>query len=232
MILNNTSFFLLLVLLPRISVGVFYNVTTAHVLCNMTTAIPGLLTLATPWKCPTNAQIKSFDWCTYSGILCAGNAARKIIEIDLRSRALHGSIPSTLGRLSSMKYLYLSSNNIAHRIPAALGNLSSLLTLRLDSNSLTGTVPNALTKLTKLTTLNLNNNYLSGTMPSGFSSTTYNDDGGTSASSFSQLTYYPTGQPTAQPSGQPSSQPSMLHRTCIYHLCSLILSCYAQFQSY
>ena len=208
MILNNPAFLFFLAMLPRNSVGVTYNMTTAHVLCNMTTALPGLLAVTTPWKCPTYAQINAFVWCNWTGILCAGSAAKKIIEINLNTLSLQGSIPSTVGRLSSLKYLYLQNNNIAHKIPSALGNLSALLTLRLDSNSLTGTVPNALTKLTKLTTLNLNNNYLTGSIPSGFSTTTYNDDGQASASSFNQLTYLPTGQPTGQPTRQPTSQPS------------------------
>lgn len=200
------SYCIFLAILPTICWSVKYNITTAHVLCNMTTAIPGLLSLTTPWKCPNTAQINVFDWCTWTGVLCGGT--NKIIQFDLNTKSLTGTLPSTMGKLTTLKYLYLQSNHISSTIPATLGNLTLLISLRLDVNSLEGTVPNTLSKLRSLSTLNLNYNYLTGTLPTGFASTTYNDDNAATTSSFNELTYYPSSQPTGQPSRQPTSQPS------------------------
>ena len=207
---NDRTIFLLLLQLMKFCCSVTYNITTANFLCNMTISMPRLLTLPAPWKCPTTAQIRSYDWCSprWTGILCSGGIEQKIIQLDLSTQSLIGSIPSSIGSLTSLKYLYLQDNSVGHTIPSSLGRLSSLITLRLDSNSLEGTVPRTLTNLRFLTTLNLNDNYLTGTMPSGFASTTYNDDGAATTTSFNQLTYYPTSQPTGQPSRQPTSQPS------------------------
>ena len=212
MSISDRAIFLLFALLTKVCDGETYNITTANVLCNMTAAMPRLLLLLSPWKCPTSAQIRSRDWCSpqWTGILCGGDIQQKIIQFDLNAQSISGSIPSVIGKLTSLRYLYFQDNSIAHTIPSSLGKLSSLITLRLDSNSLEGTVPRSLTDLKSLTTLNLNNNYLTGSMPSGFASTTYNDDGASTATSFNQLTYFPTSQPTGQPSRQPTSQPSKL----------------------
>ena len=185
-----------------------YNETTALVLCNITTSLPKVLTLISPWSCPNTAGIKNTIWCnSWTGIKC--NIKRQIISLQLPDSQLIGTLPSSIGLLTSLtKYLWLFNNRIHGTIPSSLSSLSKLASLRLDENSLTGTVPSSLSLLTFLSTLNLNNNYLTGTLPSYFTSATYNDDGQISPSSFNQLTYYPTSQPTGQPSGQPTGQPS------------------------
>ena len=186
-----------------------YNQTTAIVLCDLVTAIPRLKLLPVPWSCPNASMTKTQSWCKpWTGISCSNNVLKKITSLTLSNRALVGTIPTSIGLLTSLnRYLWLFNNHLGGTIPSTLGNLTLLMSLRLDENSLTGNVPARLSRLTKLSTLNLNDNYLNGSLPSYFKTATYNDDGQNAQSSFNQLTYYPTGQPTGQPSSQPSSQP-------------------------
>lgn len=164
--------------------------------------MPGVLGLSTAWACPEASQISAKAWCSppWSGLLCTDAPANNIVEINLNSLGLGGSIPFSIGMMSTLKYLYLQTNNIGGTIPPSLGNLTSLLTLRLESNSLEGTVPNSLTKLSKLKVLNVNDNYLTGTLPSGFSADIFNDDGEGSKTSFNELTHIPSLSPTLKPS--------------------------------
>ena len=153
-----------------------YNMTTAMVLCNMTTSIPKLKTLVVPWSCPNSTSINVYTWCKWTGISC--NTRKQITSITIMGKSLVGSLPSSLGQLTSLnRYLWMQNNELSGTIPSSLSGLTKLLSLRIDENNLSGTVPSTLSQLTKLQTLNLNNNYLTGTLPSYFSSTTYNDDG-------------------------------------------------------
>ena len=195
-------------LLRRGSSALTYNKTTGVVLCDMITSLPKLKSLKVPWSCPNASAIKSILWCQqrWTGISC--NTKKLVISLTLGNQNLVGSIPHTLGLLTSLsRYLWINNNRISGTIPASLGNLTSLTSIRLDHNSLSGQVPRTLTRLSKLVTLNLNDNYLTGLLPT-LSRVTYNDDGGGTVSSFTQLTHYPTSQPTGQPSSQPTAQPS------------------------
>ena len=88
-------------------------------------------------------------------------------EINLNNNKLTGTIPSELGELGSLTYLFLGNSNFAGTtIPSELGNLSSLKLLWLPSNKLTGTIPSELGELGSLTSLLLHANKLTGTIPS------------------------------------------------------------------
>lgn len=224
-----TYFWLLVVievLLRRGSCALLYNQTTAVVLCDMVKSFPKLKSLSVPWSCPDTSAIKSFSWCQqrWTGISC--NPKKLIISLTLGNQGLVGTIPNTIGLLTSLnRYLWINNNRISGTIPTSLGNLTLLTSIRLDQNSLSGRVPYSLTKLSKLFTLNLNDNYLTGSLPA-LSRVTYNDDAAGSSSSFNQLTHYPSSQPTGQPSGQPTSQPSknkIQLTSAIYHIFFLLL---------
>jgi hypothetical protein len=132
-------------------------------------------------------------------LLCSGAPGDNIIQIDLNSLGLSGSIPNSIGMVSTLTSLSLQTNNIFGTIPPSLGNLTFLESLHLEKNSLEGTVPNSLTKLSQLKVLNVNDNYLTGTLPSGFTSETINDDGG-GFTSFDERTHIPSFSPTLTPS--------------------------------
>ncbi|KAL5558043.1 hypothetical protein UlMin_034254 [Ulmus minor] len=87
--------------------------------------------------------------------------------LDLRSAAITGPIPSSLGSLGSLNSLFLSGNDLSGSVPSSLGQLANLSILDLSRNSLTGSIPSGFSSLLNLTLLDLSSNFLSGSIPSG-----------------------------------------------------------------
>ncbi len=88
-------------------------------------------------------------------------------ELDMSSNhVLAGTIPSSLGNLRSLEYLYLQENALQGQIPPSLGNLAELKCLNLGSNQLTGPIPTSLGQLANLEFLHLYDNQLTGSIPS------------------------------------------------------------------
>jgi hypothetical protein len=98
------------------------------------------------------------------GIECS--ADYHVTTIVLSGENLRGTIPSTIGQLSSLIRLYLHINQLTGTIPSTIGQLSSLLHLELSRNQLIGTIPSTIGQLTSLDYLWLHNNQLIGSIPS------------------------------------------------------------------
>jgi tRNA A-37 threonylcarbamoyl transferase component Bud32 len=83
---------------------------------------------------------------------------------------MSGSIPSWLGYLSPLRYIYLNSNMLSGEIPVSLGYLYSLYELDLKHNQLSGPIPSTFGDRTggisALRYLSLDSNQLDGTIPS------------------------------------------------------------------
>ena len=86
-------------------------------------------------------------------------------SLNLSNNNLSGSIPSDIGRLINLEYLYLNGNEFSGQIPVELGNLENLKHLYLYDNELTGEIPPEFGNLTNLTNLFLHENQLSGELP-------------------------------------------------------------------
>ena len=96
--------------------------------------------------------------------------ARGVVKgLKLQERSLTGSIPGTLGNLSSLRRMWLYNNQLTGNIPTGLGNLSTLEALFLDNNQLTGSIPTELGNLSSLEYLSLPNNQLTGSIPTELS---------------------------------------------------------------
>ena len=93
-----------------------------------------------------------------------------ITNISLSNNELSGALPSTLGNLNSLIYMYLYDNDLTGAIPATFGNLNSLERMYLYNNNLSGSIPSELGNLSALSLLYLNNNDLSGNIPSSLGS--------------------------------------------------------------
>ena len=82
------------------------------------------------------------------------DADGRVTRLDLFEVGLSGSIPSSLGNLTSLTHLNLAANSLTGTIPSSLGNLTNLTYLAIWGE-FTGSVPSSLGSLTNLTYLEL-----------------------------------------------------------------------------
>ncbi len=102
--------------------------------------------------------------CTWFGVTCdAGQTT--VIALALAQNNLVGTIPSEIGNLSGLTFLYLWENQLSGPIPSAIGSLSLLTELSLSRNQLTGSIPSTLGNLSSLKILYLWQNQLTGSIP-------------------------------------------------------------------
>ncbi|KAL5991546.1 hypothetical protein ACLOJK_012455 [Asimina triloba] len=88
-----------------------------------------------------------------------------LMAINLSSNSFHGHIPAELGRLFRLQYLLLTDNSLEGEIPAYLTQCSRLLVLDLRENQLTGRIPAQVGRLSNLVKLDLGPNKLTGGIP-------------------------------------------------------------------
>jgi hypothetical protein len=91
------------------------------------------------------------------------NSAGALTWLELDQNRLSGTIPSSLGQLTTLRCLWLMGNQLVGTIPPSLSSLTSLYYLGFYSNPLSGTIPLSLSSLTGLGFL-----YLSGTNICGY----------------------------------------------------------------
>ena len=115
--------------------------------------------LGTGWDCSGGPITNPCMTLVGHGVLCSGFT---VTGIQLPGAGLVGSIPSSIGYLTSLTTLMLSSNSIQGVIPSSIGVLTALVQLYLQYNLLTGVVPSTVGGLLALTILDLRNNGLSG----------------------------------------------------------------------
>ncbi|KAH0852243.1 hypothetical protein HID58_094144 [Brassica napus] len=93
-----------------------------------------------------------------------------LVALNLSWNQLQGHLPGSLGKkMNALTFLSFANNNLTGQIPEGFGQLHSLQVLDLSSNSLSGGIPHDFVNLKNLTVLLLNNNNLSGQIPTGFS---------------------------------------------------------------
>ena len=136
--------------------------------------------------------LEPVDECTWSGLTCNDN--RELVAISTRkcisffvskcysivisfpilflafgllaNRNLTGTLPTELGTLSLLRYMFIYDNpGLEGSIPPELGNATSLELFHAQDCSLTGTIPDEFSKLSSLQKLVLAGNKFSGTLP-------------------------------------------------------------------
>ena len=93
-----------------------------------------------------------------------------LVTLKLGVQCISGSLPSEIGMMSSLSSLGLQQNSFTHNIPTTIGNLLSLSYLALQDNAFSGNIPTSLGRLSNLQILNLGNNvnaYAATSIPSG-----------------------------------------------------------------
>eukprot|EP01018_Ginkgo_biloba_P028020 Gb_24723 [translate_table: standard] len=132
------------------------------------------------------------SFCTWTGVKCTSRRER-VVQLNLSSVGLEGSISPLVGNLSFLRTLSLFKNSLRGHLPQQLGclydnqfegelvlhdnqlvghipsefgqKLANLQLLRLWGNQLSGNIPTSLSNSSKLTILHLNDNQLSGAVP-------------------------------------------------------------------
>ncbi|KAG6778399.1 hypothetical protein POTOM_018261 [Populus tomentosa] len=90
------------------------------------------------------------------------SSGMNLIHILLESNKLTGSIPSTLGLVTSLEVVRLDNNSLAGTVPSNINNLTSVSDMYLSNNVLAGPLPN-LTGMDHLTYLDMSNNSFDAT---------------------------------------------------------------------
>ena len=93
--------------------------------------------------------------CTWYGVTCE---AEHVTRLSLPSNNLRGALPSEIGDLTALKWLYLWGNAVT-ALPPEIGNLIALIWLDLESNAVTA-LPAEIGNLTALETLFVDYNLL------------------------------------------------------------------------
>lgn len=89
-----------------------------------------------------------------------------VLTIDLRSNLLQGSLHVPP---NSIKYFFISHNNLTEEISSSICNLTSLVMLDLSRNNLCGQIPQCLGNITALQVLDMSHNNFSWNIPTTFS---------------------------------------------------------------
>uniref|UniRef100_A0A2P2J8W9 Protein kinase domain-containing protein n=1 Tax=Rhizophora mucronata TaxID=61149 RepID=A0A2P2J8W9_RHIMU len=91
---------------------------------------------------------------------------RTLLSLWIGKNPLHGSLPISIGNLSSSLQSFTAHNcNIQGRIPDEIGNLNNLFELNLKGNELVGAIPSTIGQLRQLQALTLAQNKLEGYIP-------------------------------------------------------------------
>nr|QAS62458.1 brassinosteroid LRR receptor kinase [Sedum alfredii] len=94
-----------------------------------------------------------------------GLRMRSLRVLDLRFCSVMGSIPASLGNLTSLNSIYLSDNELTGIIPPSIGNLVNLSVFDIARNSVHGAIPSSLGSLVNLTVLDMSLNMLDRSIP-------------------------------------------------------------------
>jgi hypothetical protein len=137
-------------------------------LCDIVAATD-VATVYTEWQCNSSGYPLT-DPCTpnWNGVICNWLFAEQkyITEITLFAAGISGTVPSSIGEISSLIYLLMSNNKLYSTLPITIGKLTNLITLQMASNGFTGQLPMEISNLTQLYILDLQDNYFSKSLPS------------------------------------------------------------------
>jgi len=100
----------------------------------------------------------------WAGVQCRpfGSNQYNVWSLVLQNNNLVGSIPSEIGLLDQLQFLYLSKNRLQGSLPSQIGELRQLIQLGLDGNMLTGGIPQSVSLIGGLQWVYLQDNQLTG----------------------------------------------------------------------
>ncbi|XP_061981469.1 receptor-like protein 15 [Populus nigra] len=124
------------------------------------------------WLIENNTYLHdlSLKNCSLSGpFLLPKNSHVNLSFLSISMNYFQGQIPSEIGaRLPGLEALFMSDNGFNGSIPFSLGNISSLEVLDLSNNSLQGQIPGWIGNMSSLEFLDLSENNFFGRLPPRF----------------------------------------------------------------
>jgi len=84
------------------------------------------------WDLDTNV-------CNWDGVIC--NSSDEVVTLNLAKSDLEGTIPSSLGKIKSLRDLFLGSNLFTGTVPKNVAALPNLVNIDLSFNKLGGSIP-------------------------------------------------------------------------------------------
>jgi len=103
-------------------------------------------------------------FCSCKGVQCSAKHPNRVTSLRLQNQGLAGPISPSLGNLTFLRILILSTNSFTGEIPPSLGHLHRLQELNLINNTLQGRIP-SVANCSRLEVLGLSNNQLTGQIP-------------------------------------------------------------------
>ncbi|KAL5717938.1 Leucine-rich repeat receptor-like serine/threonine/tyrosine-protein kinase sobir1 [Ranunculus cassubicifolius] len=112
---------------------------------------------------------RSAQLCNSVNILCQirilhNTPVLRVTRIVFNSEQLTGSLSAEIGRLTELKELSLSNNNLVDRIPKEIVKCKHMEILNLRNNRFSGEIPKEFSSLVSLRTLDLSSNRFSGNL--------------------------------------------------------------------
>ena len=101
-----------------------------------------------------------------SGDLSYMQGMPKMVEhwVDVNP-GLKGTIPTFIGKITTLKSLSMSQGSLTGTLPTELGNLSNMIQMWFFANSLEGQIPSEIGSLTTLRTFQIEGNNIAGLVP-------------------------------------------------------------------
>ncbi|XVE54576.1 hypothetical protein DITRI_Ditri03aG0092600 [Diplodiscus trichospermus] len=106
--------------------------------------------------------------CTAAGVFCErrlsdnGTYVLKVTRLVFKSQGLDGFLSPAIGKLSELKELSVSHNNIVDQVPPEIVHCKKLEVLDLQNNMFSGDIPSNLSSLVLLRVLDLSSNKFTG----------------------------------------------------------------------
>uniref|UniRef100_A0A0E0K2E7 non-specific serine/threonine protein kinase n=1 Tax=Oryza punctata TaxID=4537 RepID=A0A0E0K2E7_ORYPU len=101
----------------------------------------------------------SIHFCSWKGVWCSPKHPGRVTALNLAGQGLSGTIAASVGNLTSVRTVDLSSNNFSGQIPH-LANLQKMQVLNLSFNTLDGIIPDTLRNCSNMRKLDLYTNLL------------------------------------------------------------------------
>ncbi|KAK7411062.1 hypothetical protein VNO78_02428 [Psophocarpus tetragonolobus] len=119
-----------------------------------------------------NGQLQANEVCDSEGVFCERRLSAsdkqtyvlRIIRLVFKSKGLNGFLSPAIGRLSELKELSLSDNQLVDRLPTQIVDCRKLEILDLANNRFSGEVPSQFSSLTRLRVVDISSNKLSGNL--------------------------------------------------------------------